>query len=222
MCAEETCDDSQPRGACCLEFSCIDSLTSPDGRATRSLSITMRTPGDDEALAVGFLFSESIISKAGDIASVEACGPPAPDSGNHNVVRVDLAADVEVDLGRLQRHFYTTSSCGVCGKASLDALHAATESWGARIEFVEESDEELAEVIRERHTDRVRYASRDRVPKTVLEAIGETGIYIAAAPVLAEGRIELLWYLREQSISFDYHRYGTLGDRALEERAPTE
>ena len=62
-------------------------------------------------------------TRASNISSIELCGPPAPDSGNHNVVRVELAPDVEVDLGRLQRHFYTTSSCGVCGKTSLDALH---------------------------------------------------------------------------------------------------
>jgi len=98
--------------------------STPDGRATRSISITMRTPGNDNELASGFLFSESIIHKASDIASIEICGPPAPDSGNHNVVRVELSPDVNVDLGRLQRHFYTTSSCGVCGKTSLDALHA--------------------------------------------------------------------------------------------------
>ena len=96
--------------------------TTPDGRATRSISITMRTPGNDEELAAGFLFTESIIAAANDIASIETCGPPAPDSGNHNVIRVELRADVDVDLGRLQRHFYTTSSCGVCGKTSLDAL----------------------------------------------------------------------------------------------------
>jgi FdhD protein len=96
--------------------------TTPDGRATRSISITMRTPGNDQELAAGFLFTEAIISQASDIASIETCGPPAPDSGNHNVIRVDLAASVTVDLGRLQRHFYTTSSCGVCGKTSLDAL----------------------------------------------------------------------------------------------------
>ncbi|NIL95176.1 MAG: formate dehydrogenase accessory sulfurtransferase FdhD [Woeseiaceae bacterium] len=96
--------------------------STPDGRATRSVSITMRTPGNDEELAVGFLVSESLIRGPADFASVESCGPPAPDSGNHNVIRVDLAANVDVDLGRLQRHFYTTSSCGVCGKASLDAL----------------------------------------------------------------------------------------------------
>lgn len=96
--------------------------TTPDGRATRSISITMRTPGNDQELAAGFLYTEAIIQRSADIASIETCGPPAPDSGNHNVIRVDLAADVEVDLGRLQRHFYTTSSCGVCGKTSLDAL----------------------------------------------------------------------------------------------------
>lgn len=96
--------------------------STPDGRATRSVSITMRTPGSDRELAAGFLFTEAIIQRAADIASIETCGPPAPDSGNHNVIRVDLATNVAVDLGRLQRHFYTTSSCGVCGKTSLDAL----------------------------------------------------------------------------------------------------
>ena len=97
-------------------------FSTPEGRAVRSISITMRTPGNDKELAVGFLLSESIIRQAGDIASIEACGPAAPGSGNHNVVRVELDPDVSVDLGRLQRHFYTTSSCGVCGKTSLDAL----------------------------------------------------------------------------------------------------
>jgi FdhD protein len=97
-------------------------FSTPDGRATRSISITMRTPGNDHELAAGFLFGESIVQEASDISSIELCGPPAPDSGNHNVIRVELAPNVEVDLGRLQRHFYTTSSCGVCGKTSLDAL----------------------------------------------------------------------------------------------------
>jgi FdhD protein len=96
--------------------------STPQGRATRSISITMRTPGRDRELAAGFLYSEAIVRNASDIVSIEPCGPPAPDSGNHNVIRVDLAAGVEVDLGRLQRHFYTTSSCGVCGKTSLEAL----------------------------------------------------------------------------------------------------
>ncbi len=97
-------------------------FSTPDGRAVKSISITMRTPGFDEELATGFLFTEAIIHAADDIAGIDVCGPPAPDSGNHNVIRVELQGNVEVDLGRLQRHFYTTSSCGVCGKASLDAL----------------------------------------------------------------------------------------------------
>ncbi len=97
--------------------------STPVGRTASSVSITMRTPGSDSELAVGFLFSESIIENHRDIERIEHCGPAAPDTGTQNIVRVDLASHVEVDLGRLQRHFYTTSSCGVCGKSSLDALH---------------------------------------------------------------------------------------------------
>ena len=100
-------------------------FSTPDGRATRSVSITMRTPGNDRELAAGFLYTEAIIRRPEDIASIETCGPPAPDSGNHNVIRVDLLPNVTVDLGKLQRHFYTTSSCGVCGKTSLDAIRVA-------------------------------------------------------------------------------------------------
>jgi FdhD protein len=95
------------------------------GRSETSVSITMRTPGQDAELATGFLFSEGIIHDVSDIAFVKPCGTPAPDTGNHNVIRVELESGVDVDLQRLQRHFYTTSSCGVCGKASLDALHVA-------------------------------------------------------------------------------------------------
>jgi len=96
--------------------------STPEGRTASSISITMRTPGNDAELAVGFLYSESIVRNSSDILKVEHAGPAAPDTGNHNIVRVDLASGVSVDLGRLQRHFYTTSSCGVCGKSSLDAL----------------------------------------------------------------------------------------------------
>jgi FdhD protein len=102
--------------------------STPKGRATRSVSITMRTPGNDNELAAGFLYTEGIIHARGDIDSIETCGPPAPESGLFNVVRVELQQDVSVDLGRLQRHFYTTSSCGVCGKTSLDALRVAGHS----------------------------------------------------------------------------------------------
>jgi len=99
-----------------LEFS-----PEPGQRQERSISITMRTPGSDNELAAGFLFSEGIVRTSGDIGVVRPCGPPAP-NGLINVVRVELADDVEVELDRLQRNFYTSSSCGVCGKASLDAV----------------------------------------------------------------------------------------------------
>jgi FdhD protein len=79
----------------------------------KPVSVTMRTPGDDFDLAAGFLFTESI---AQEFASIRHWGSP-------NVVRVDVAAPV--DLQRLQRHFYSTSSCGVCGKTSIDALRVS-------------------------------------------------------------------------------------------------
>lgn len=87
----------------------------------QSISVTMRTPGKDLELAVGFLYAEGIVRSADDVASVGPCGPPAAD-GLVNVVRVELARGVAVDIGRLERHFYTSSSCGVCGKSSLEAV----------------------------------------------------------------------------------------------------
>ncbi|MDH3645468.1 MAG: formate dehydrogenase accessory sulfurtransferase FdhD [Gammaproteobacteria bacterium] len=92
------------------------------GRAARSISVTMRTPGDDIDLALGFLYGEDIIDGSGDVMSADYCGPPAPDSGTRNIVRVELANAATFDLSKLERHFYTTSSCGVCGKSSLEAL----------------------------------------------------------------------------------------------------
>jgi len=101
----------------------------------------------------------------------------------------------------------------------LKLLEELTEAWAGAIEFIEETDDELAEVIRERQTDRLRFAAPDRVPPVVLAAAAETGLYIASQPVLVAGRLELLWYMQEQSISHDYHRYGNLGARAGEPRA---
>ena len=98
------------------------SYAQPDGRrAQKSISITMRTPGSDEELAAGFLLTEGIIAGRAELDAIGPCGPPAA-NGLINVVRVDLAPGVEVDLARLERHFYTSSSCGVCGKASLEAV----------------------------------------------------------------------------------------------------
>lgn len=86
------------------------------GRVHRSISITMRTPGDDIALALGFLYAESIIRAPDAVASID-CGD--------NVVRIELQDGARFDPLRLERHFYTTSSCGVCGKASLEVLDNA-------------------------------------------------------------------------------------------------
>jgi len=95
------------------------------GSAARSISITMRTPGDDVDLALGFLLTEGIIHTADEVVSVAHQGEPSPDTGLRNIVRVELRPDVNLDLPQLERHFYTTSSCGVCGKTSLEALHVA-------------------------------------------------------------------------------------------------
>ncbi|MBT8083493.1 MAG: formate dehydrogenase accessory sulfurtransferase FdhD [Gammaproteobacteria bacterium] len=85
-------------------------------RHTRTASITMRTPGDDADLATGFLFAEGIVRSRDDIAVVKPCD-------GDNTIRVELEDGIAVDLAPLERHFYTTSSCGVCGKASLDAIY---------------------------------------------------------------------------------------------------
>ena len=90
-------------------------------RGHRGVSITMRTPGHDGELAVGFLFTEGIVADRGQVAGVRACG-------GGNAVRVDLRPGVEVDLARLERHFYAASSCGVCGKASLAAVRVHCRS----------------------------------------------------------------------------------------------
>lgn len=96
----------------------------PGQRRGKGLSITMRTPGQDPELAIGFLLSEGIVSAHSDIASTSHVGP-APENGVHgNTIRVELSPDVEFEVERLQRHFYTTSSCGICGKASLESVRA--------------------------------------------------------------------------------------------------
>ncbi len=83
-------------------------------RKSQNISITMRTPGADEDLAIGFLFTEGIVRQAADLFSVRVWG--------ENMVMVSLQPDFDFDFKKLERHFYTSSSCGVCGKASLDAL----------------------------------------------------------------------------------------------------
>jgi FdhD protein len=106
-----------------------------NSRETKSISITMRTPGNDFDLAAGFLMTEGVVQNANDIEQISYAAHPVtgsahfpligdatkPDS-KQNIVRVNLATHVTVSLSSLQRNFYTTSSCGICGKASLLSL----------------------------------------------------------------------------------------------------
>ncbi|MDX1748669.1 MAG: formate dehydrogenase accessory sulfurtransferase FdhD, partial [Halobacteriales archaeon] len=91
-------------------------------RDERSLSVTMRTPGDDFELAAGFLFTEGIVESSDDIEVITYCLGTERAEQAYNVVSVRLSDDVHFDPELLQRNFYTTSSCGVCGKTSLEAI----------------------------------------------------------------------------------------------------
>jgi FdhD protein len=85
----------------------------------RPINVTMRTPGHDLELAAGFLFTEGVIRGRDDIARLSR---PATRGGKENVVRVDMRAGNTIDHTRLQRHFTANSSCGLCGKTSIDAV----------------------------------------------------------------------------------------------------
>ena len=90
-------------------------------RHQRKISVTMRTPGHDEELALGFLFTEGIITGMEQVSGFSR--PPVRwKQAKENVLLVQLTNGVEVDLERLKRNFYTSSSCGVCGKASIEAV----------------------------------------------------------------------------------------------------
>lgn len=93
-----------------------------DGES-RTVAVTMRTPGADFELAAGFLHGEQIISDPDDVRRITYCIDPTIDvEQRYNIVNVELRTGVRPDLRSLERNFYTTSACGICGKASLDAL----------------------------------------------------------------------------------------------------
>ena len=94
-----------------------------DDRNEFRLSVTMRTPGNDEELTLGFLFTEGLISDPGQVVRVVPC-ENVKEEERGNVVRAELHPSVIVDPAKWQRNFYTTSSCGVCGKSSIEAVHA--------------------------------------------------------------------------------------------------
>ena len=88
-----------------------------------ALSVTMRTPGHDLELAAGFLFTEGIISRADQILSIEHASECKP-TERGNIVDVKLAPDVKWDLEKSRRNFFAASSCGICGKATIEAVRA--------------------------------------------------------------------------------------------------
>jgi FdhD protein len=107
----------------------------------KPVSVTMRTPGHDFELAAGFLFTEGILGRAEEVETIRHWGSP-------NVVRVDLREGVRVDLQRLQRHFYATSSCGVCGKTSIDALRVHASPIASSMEVQPEVISSLPDKLR--------------------------------------------------------------------------
>ncbi len=84
---------------------------------SKNISVTMRTPGNDAELATGFLYTEGIIKSHSYISSIAPCG-----KNKDNIICVRLRDDIVPEVGRLERNFYTTSSCGVCGKASIESV----------------------------------------------------------------------------------------------------
>jgi FdhD protein len=93
------------------------------GQTKQTVAVTMRTPGADFELAAGFLYGEGIVDSADDIQKISYCVDSDLDTEQrYNIVNVELRGGREFDLRPLERHFYTTSACGVCGKASLEQL----------------------------------------------------------------------------------------------------
>lgn len=93
------------------------------GGQTQTVAVTMRTPGADFELAAGFLYSEGVVSERGLVRHISYCVDPEVDpEQRYNIVNVGLHLPELPDLATLERHFYTTSACGVCGKASLEAI----------------------------------------------------------------------------------------------------
>jgi FdhD protein len=90
------------------------------GQEPVSVAVTMRTPGADMELAAGFLFTEGLVASSDEIARIRYCGLEVPEEQRYNIVTVHLRRPF--DPGSLQRNFYATSSCGICGKATIEAI----------------------------------------------------------------------------------------------------
>lgn len=91
-------------------------------RQQKRIAVTMRTPGNDFELAIGFLFTEGLIQSLDNVESVKYCEDLGREEEKGNVVRVELKSTVNLKLNNTERNFYTTSSCGVCGKGSIESI----------------------------------------------------------------------------------------------------
>lgn len=91
------------------------------GDETQSVAVTMRTPGSDPELALGFLYAEGILKQRSDVRGVHSSSSPAG-SEVGSVLTLEVDPELAPDFARLDRHFYTSSACGLCGKGSLDAV----------------------------------------------------------------------------------------------------
>jgi len=98
---------------------------SPNSLITQNLAVTMRTPGNDEELALGFIFTEGIITRDTDIDRIEHVFTSCSEN-NQNTIQVILNDGVKPNLLQAERNFYTTSSCGVCGKTSIQAIRTVS------------------------------------------------------------------------------------------------
>ena len=96
------------------------------GRKQEPLAVTMRTPGHDQELVLGFLFTEGIISSASDVVSMRYVGEQWEEGNQYNSLLAELDPGIPFDPRQLSRHFYTASSCGVCGKGSIELVKTQT------------------------------------------------------------------------------------------------
>jgi FdhD protein len=140
----------------------------------RPLTVTMRTPGHDFDLAAGFLVSEGVVRRADEVAGIRYCAGASDDGNTYNVLDVMLSPGVPAPDPSLERNFYTTSSCGLCGKASLDAVRT-TAAWSVRDDPLRLGAAIVAEL-----PDRLRAAQ---------QIFARTGGLHAAGVFSADGRL---------------------------------
>ncbi|MCC6681672.1 MAG: formate dehydrogenase accessory sulfurtransferase FdhD [Phycisphaeraceae bacterium] len=110
----------------------------------RGISVTMRTPGHDEEMAAGFLFSEGLIRSRGDIARIAPCERVA----EGNITNVFLSPHVEIDVNKLTRHVFASSSCGLCGKASIEAIHQHFDPIDSKVTVMAQTLQRLPAIMR--------------------------------------------------------------------------